>query len=335
VIVLFLVAVVAILLFVAHGTGRKATEAALANAYVVRDASGLMLAKYSEAFDTQSGIRAVAEYASGAEAKTIAKTLDEATRVAAAPSLFAPKQRLEELGLAAAQYAHLVREPRGTWLTFQSEVAGLRTKLDGAILAIERELGDDARRKEVVTAAQKRVDAMAAAVAEAAARAMNEELKELEERQKREKEDRDQRTAADAARFAKLIATPTPVPPEEAARLAAEREKQAASFAAAKGRRAANRENVKLVVRNVKFTPHIAGGPFRVKATLANVGPVAACNVRLEANAVGTNGKSWTHITRVEPGGESETPVGWLISVADGFTLKGMDVRVAEYDGCE
>ena len=86
--------------------------------------------------------------------------------------------------------------------------------------------------------------------------------------------------------------------------------------------------------RGIAWTP---GGPFhsiKISAVVTNVGPVAACEVRLHASAIGTSGFSGVKVPRVDVGQGVRPSVPWFFVPGDLEALRGVDVQLVGYQPC-
>jgi hypothetical protein len=139
--VLSLLAVVALLGIVGCINVIDGARAAanLRAAYIVREAGNRCFSALASGFSDGGGWDGATAAKGGLEFGGWAQASNWAAERAAPTPMFFGRSRVLALSIAAKQYDGLVRNPRGTWITYTQEIAEVRSRLDAAIIAVESE----------------------------------------------------------------------------------------------------------------------------------------------------------------------------------------------------
>ncbi|KAA0250596.1 MAG: hypothetical protein EDX89_22610 [Acidobacteria bacterium] len=170
--------VLPVLMVLYVGDQRRA-ESALERGAMARILAARVYDEQGTAFSLQN-INAISGVLEGPRGAVLKAGLDECLKAGPLPRLFGPKAQVIELNIAVGQLVALLKEPRGNWLSYTSEVNSLRTALEGRILALTQALGGAGAQTATQTGG-----ARGAAVIQAAVRAEL-DAQEREDREKRE-----------------------------------------------------------------------------------------------------------------------------------------------------
>jgi translation initiation factor IF-1 len=122
-----------------HGVDGARAAAHLRAAYIVREAGGRCFSALASGFSDGGGWDGATAAKGGLEFAGWAQVSNSTAERAASTPMFFGRSRVLALSIAVKQYDRLVRNPRGTWITYTKEIAEARSRLDAAIIAVESE----------------------------------------------------------------------------------------------------------------------------------------------------------------------------------------------------
>ena len=122
-----------------HGVDGARAAAHLRAAYIVREAGGRCFSALASGFSDGGGWDGANAAKGGLEFTGWAQVSNLAAEGAASTPMFFGRGRVLALSIAVKQYDRLVRNPRGTWITYTQEIAEARSRLDATIIAVESE----------------------------------------------------------------------------------------------------------------------------------------------------------------------------------------------------
>jgi hypothetical protein len=120
-----------------HGVDGARAAAHLRAAYMVREAGGRCFSALASGFSDGGGWDGANAAKGGPEFTGWAQVSNLAAEGAASTPMFFGRSRVLALSIMSKQYDRLVRNPRGTWITYTQEIAEARSRLDAAIIAVE------------------------------------------------------------------------------------------------------------------------------------------------------------------------------------------------------